>query len=184
VARLIYTDGGTEHEFALDPGRAAYTVGRNPMCDLSINNPSISRKHAEIRLDAVTGKYSVYDLNSSNGTYVNGKRGQQGELSEGDEVMCGEFKLFFHTNEGSGRRSSPPGGPRPAARLKRRKRRSSSRRRFNGSKAISLPPRASPNAGRTSQVHASRTWKYRSRSGTTRSRTLKRSRTVAIRSTR
>lgn len=100
MAKLIYTDGGTDHEFALDPGRAAYTVGRNPMCDLRINNPSISRKHAEIRLDAATGRYSVYDLNSSNGTYLNGKREHQAELKPGDEVMCGEFKLFFQTDDG------------------------------------------------------------------------------------
>ena len=113
MAKLIYSDGGTDLEFALDPGRAAYTVGRNPMCDLRINNPSISRKHAEIRLDAVTGKYSVYDLNSSNGTYVNGKREQQGELGDGDEVMCGEFKLFFHTGDGPLRRPSPSGAPPP-----------------------------------------------------------------------
>jgi hypothetical protein len=121
VAKLIYTDGGTNQDFALDPGRAAYTVGRNPMCDLRINNPSISRKHAEIRLDAGTGRYSVYDLNSSNGTYLNGKREQQAELKSGDEVMCGEFKLFFHTDDSAvaaelteaGTPVSPPSPPLP-----------------------------------------------------------------------
>lgn len=111
MAKLIYMDGGTNHEFALDPGRAAYTVGRNPMCDLRINNPSISRKHAEIRLEAATGRYSVYDLNSSNGTYLNGKREQQAELRPGDEVMCGEFKLFFHTDDNAVANEAIAAGP-------------------------------------------------------------------------
>ena len=112
MAKLIYSDG-TDQEFALDSGRAAYTIGRNPMCDLRINNPSISRKHAEFRLDAASGAYSVYDLNSSNGTYVNGTRHQQQELSNGDEIMCGEFKIFFYTGDGPARPPSPSGGPPP-----------------------------------------------------------------------
>lgn len=99
MAKLVYTDQGEELEFLLDGSRSSYTIGRNPMCDLRINNPSISRKHAELRLDAATGRYSLYDLNSSNGTYVNGKRESSAQLSHGDELLCGEFKLLFVEDE-------------------------------------------------------------------------------------
>lgn len=99
MAKLVYTDQGEELEFILDTGRASITIGRNPMCDLRINNPSISRKHAEIRVDAATGAFSIYDLNSSNGTYVNGKRESSAPLGHGDELLCGEFKLLFYTED-------------------------------------------------------------------------------------
>ena len=94
MAKLVYTEGGTEHEFVLTPGRTAFTIGRNPMCDLRINNPSISRKHAELRIDA-SGGVTVYDLNSSNGTYVNGRREQQSALVDGDELLIGEFEMLY-----------------------------------------------------------------------------------------
>ncbi|MCB9534194.1 MAG: FHA domain-containing protein [Myxococcales bacterium] len=94
MAKLVYTEGGTQHEFVLEAGRSAFTIGRNPMCDLRINNPSISRKHAEIRVDA-GGAYSIFDLNSSNGTYVNGRREQQADLKDGDELLIGEFEVLF-----------------------------------------------------------------------------------------
>jgi predicted component of type VI protein secretion system len=102
VAKLIYSDQGEELEFILDGSRSSYTIGRNPMCDLRINNPSISRKHAELRLDAGTGRYAIYDLNSSNGTYVNGKRESSAVLTPGDELLCGEFKIRFLDADASG----------------------------------------------------------------------------------
>ena len=106
MAKLVYTDQGEELEYTLDSGRASITIGRNPMCDLRINNPSISRKHAEIRVDAASGGYSIYDLNSSNGTYVNGKRESSSSLAHGDELLCGEFKIFFYS-EGAGADDGP-----------------------------------------------------------------------------
>lgn len=111
MAKLVYTEGGIEQEFVLDQGRAAYTIGRNPMCDLRINNPSISRKHAEVRVDAATGRYSVHDLNSSNGTYVNGARLQHADLNDGDEVLCGEFEIVFHATDVRSRTGSVPPAP-------------------------------------------------------------------------
>lgn len=114
MAKLVYSDGGTEQEFVLDAGRAAYTIGRNPMCDLRINNPSMSRKHAEIRLDASSGRYSLHDLNSSNGTFVNGRRMQQCELSDGDTLLCGEFELRFD-DRAAAAPPPPPSVPIPSA---------------------------------------------------------------------
>jgi predicted component of type VI protein secretion system len=95
VAKLTYTDGGVEREFVLDVGRASYSIGRNPMCDLRVNNPSMSRKHAEIRLDAASGTFTLVDLASSNGTFVNGAKVASVPLSDGDRIICGEFPLVF-----------------------------------------------------------------------------------------
>ncbi|MCB9507635.1 MAG: FHA domain-containing protein [Myxococcales bacterium] len=113
MAKLVYTEGGTQHEFVLEAGRSAFTIGRNPMCDLRINNPSISRKHAEIRVDA-GGAYSIFDLNSSNGTYVNGRREQQADLKDGDELLIGEFEVLFvgaAPKQVLGARRGPPPAP-------------------------------------------------------------------------
>lgn len=95
MAKLVYVIDGVTHEFALEPGRAAYTLGRNPMCDLRVNTPSMSRRHAEIRVDAANSAYTVHDLGSSNGTYVNGQRANGVPLKHGDEIMCGDFKFAF-----------------------------------------------------------------------------------------
>jgi pSer/pThr/pTyr-binding forkhead associated (FHA) protein len=108
VAKLVFVDQGEEQEYVLDATRSSSTIGRNPMCDLRINNPSISRKHAEIRLDASVGTYSIYDLNSSNGTYVNGKRESSASLAHRDELLIGEFKVRFFDSQLSERSITPP----------------------------------------------------------------------------
>ncbi len=95
MAKLAYTVKGSPIEFNLDPGQTEYTIGRNPRCDIRINNPSISRKHAEIRYDTRTQTFTIFDLNSSNGTFVNGKRSRSQMLSHNDEFLCGEFKFLF-----------------------------------------------------------------------------------------
>ncbi len=100
MAKLAYTVKGSPIEFDFDPGQSEYTIGRNPRCDIRINNPSISRKHAEIRFDARTQQFTIFDLNSSNGTFVNGKRTRSQVLTHGDEFLCGEFKFFFMLDAG------------------------------------------------------------------------------------
>lgn len=65
-------------------------VGREAECHISINSPHISRYHAKIVL---RGRGAVIeDLNSSNGTYVNGKRiNQKTAISQGDEIRFDKF---------------------------------------------------------------------------------------------
>ena len=73
------------------------TVGRLPECTISINDSNISRKHAEMRQSA--GEYVVIDLNSTNGTLVNGIRitGQQ-RLNEGDIISFGSTHVRFEAS--------------------------------------------------------------------------------------
>ena len=73
------------------------SVGRLPECTISINDSNISRKHAEMRQTA--GEYLVVDLNSTNGTLVNGIRitGQQ-RLNEGDIISFGSTHVRFEAS--------------------------------------------------------------------------------------
>src|SRR5690554_5474202 len=69
------------------------TIGRNPGNIIRINNPSVSRRHTKFVFE--NGRCTLYDLNSSNGTYVNGMRIQSQVLEHGDLVRVGEFPLEF-----------------------------------------------------------------------------------------
>ncbi len=73
------------------------TVGRLPECTISINDSNISRKHAEMRQTG--GEYVVADLDSTNGTLVNGIRitGQQ-RLNEGDIISFGSTHVRFEAS--------------------------------------------------------------------------------------
>ncbi|MDE3054277.1 MAG: FHA domain-containing protein [Gemmatimonadota bacterium] len=92
--------------FELRPG-PAQLVGRAPTCDFPIIDPTISRRHAEIEL--AEGGVVVRDLGSSNGTFVNGARVQDGTLRAGDRVTFG--KVEFSLEEAAARK---PAAPPPA----------------------------------------------------------------------
>jgi pSer/pThr/pTyr-binding forkhead associated (FHA) protein len=81
--------GGTTHEVDL-PARLC-VVGRDPSCDVVLNDAKCSRKHAVLEQSA--GGLIIRDAGSANGIYVNGKRVEQAPLSPGDSVRLGEVKL-------------------------------------------------------------------------------------------
>lgn len=62
-------------------------VGRSRECDLTLDDPNISRRHAELRRSA--DGWSVADLGSTNGIKVNGRRVDQALLSRGDQLTFG-----------------------------------------------------------------------------------------------
>lgn len=68
-------------------------IGRSETCDLVVRDPGISRRHAI--LDCRKGKYVLTDLNSTNGTYVNGTRVQRHELQDGDQIKMGDSVFIF-----------------------------------------------------------------------------------------
>lgn len=71
------------------------TAGRHPDSDIFLDDVSVSRRHAEFRRTA-TG-YEVVDVGSLNGTYVNRETIDSSELSGGDEIQIGKFRLVYVT---------------------------------------------------------------------------------------
>ena len=72
-------------------------LGRDPQNDLVLDDRRVSRKHAEIRLRL--GRYTLYDLQSTNGTYVNGRRVAEKVLDDGDKISLGGVELIFRAPE-------------------------------------------------------------------------------------
>jgi pSer/pThr/pTyr-binding forkhead associated (FHA) protein len=77
--------------FLLD--RDVTTAGRHPESDIFLDDVTVSRRHAEFRRDSFA--FSVHDVGSLNGTYVNRERIDSAVLAGGDEVQIGKFRLVF-----------------------------------------------------------------------------------------
>jgi pSer/pThr/pTyr-binding forkhead associated (FHA) protein len=73
-------------------------VGRDPYCDVYVDNPGISREH--FRIDrGDTGEFRVTDLGSSNGTYLNDRPVKVGTLRDGDVIQFGKYSLQVNVDE-------------------------------------------------------------------------------------
>ena len=68
-------------------------VGRSRSCDLALRSPDASRRHAEIACGP--GGWTVRDLDSTNGTYVNGERVRERALRPGDRIEIGADAITF-----------------------------------------------------------------------------------------
>jgi hypothetical protein len=94
-ARLVETRAIValdDRRYVLDGPTA--TLGRSKECECVINDPNISRKHAQLRRNN-TGDWQVVDLHSTNGIKVNGRRVESARLAPGDEVTLGTTTLAF-----------------------------------------------------------------------------------------
>ncbi len=74
-------------------GDFVVTVGRLPDCTITLNDPNVSRNHAEIHPDGT--RFKVIDLGSTNGTKVDGNRIGEYELTDGDVVIFGSTPIEF-----------------------------------------------------------------------------------------
>jgi hypothetical protein len=68
-------------------------IGRSRDCDVPVDDPNVSRRHAELRNE--DGRWIITDLGSTNGIKVNGRRVEQAALEPGDEVVLGLARLRF-----------------------------------------------------------------------------------------
>jgi pSer/pThr/pTyr-binding forkhead associated (FHA) protein len=69
-------------------------AGRHPDADIFLDDVTVSRKHAEFHRSGAA--YSVRDLGSMNGIFVNGERVDKANLENGTEVLIGKFRLTFY----------------------------------------------------------------------------------------
>jgi pSer/pThr/pTyr-binding forkhead associated (FHA) protein len=69
------------------------TVGRHPNADIFLDDVTVSRRHAEFLRQGA--QFSVRDLASLNGTYFDGQRIDEIQVSDGSEVQIGKFRLTF-----------------------------------------------------------------------------------------
>ena len=77
-------------------GPEPVTIGRLPESTIVVNDPNASRRHAEIR--RVGNDVVVVDLDSTNGTRVNGATVTERQLSDGDQIVIGTTVLRFETS--------------------------------------------------------------------------------------
>ena len=68
-------------------------LGRHPDSEISLDDITVSRRHADIR--RADGGYEVADSGSLNGTYVNQERIERAVLHHGDELQIGKFRLVY-----------------------------------------------------------------------------------------
>ena len=69
------------------------SIGRHADSDIALDDITVSRRHCEITSD--NSRFIVRDVGSLNGTYVNHKRVDMIELTQGDDLQIGKFHLVF-----------------------------------------------------------------------------------------
>jgi hypothetical protein len=85
----VLVRNGERHELARD----SLVIGRSRECDLTLDDPNVSRRHAEIRQEQ--GGWWIVDLGSTNGVEVNGKRVERARLEVDDAIVLGTTELRF-----------------------------------------------------------------------------------------
>ncbi|MBI4212674.1 MAG: FHA domain-containing protein [Deltaproteobacteria bacterium] len=79
---------------AVFEAKATMTMGRAESNTIPVRDPKASRQHCKIERKGK--EYVLVDLNSSNGTLVNGERVEEHVLSDGDEIQIGDVIIAFH----------------------------------------------------------------------------------------
>jgi adenylate cyclase len=88
---LVYQEEGTEQVYTIASGECV--IGRSPECDIVVKDFGVSRHHAKVVVETETCR--VVDLQSKNGTHVNGVLVLEAFLNVGDEISLGKFPLRF-----------------------------------------------------------------------------------------
>ncbi|HPH95680.1 MAG TPA: FHA domain-containing protein [Anaerolineaceae bacterium] len=97
IVQRAYLINGNDY---IELGMRTISIGRREDNELVINDPRVSRAHAQLR--AIKGKHVLFDLNSTGGTFVNNQRITQCNLSSGDVISLAGYILIY-TQE------TPPG---------------------------------------------------------------------------
>jgi pSer/pThr/pTyr-binding forkhead associated (FHA) protein len=92
---IVSIDGVVIKEVQLTKDRT--TLGRRPYNDIVIDNLAVSGEHAVIQM--VDGEAVLEDLNSTNGTYINGKAVKKQPLQNNDTIEIGKYKIRFQSDQ-------------------------------------------------------------------------------------
>ena len=90
---LVLKGAGRGNRFMVN--KSGSTIGRNPECDIFLDDITVSRKHAAITFDQA---FHFADSGSLNGSYLNNERATSADLYSGDEIQIGKFHLVFISN--------------------------------------------------------------------------------------
>ncbi|GAA4718712.1 FHA domain-containing protein [Nocardioides conyzicola] len=98
-ALLVVQRGpGSGSRFLLD--QDVVSAGRHPESEIFLDDVTVSRRHAEFHRQG--DSFTVSDVGSLNGTYVNRDRIDRVRLNDGDEVQIGKFRLVFFSGRTDG----------------------------------------------------------------------------------
>jgi len=100
---MVFYEGKPLNTYMID--EPVFTIGRLPENTISIPNMGISRRHVRIEED-FDRKLILSDLNSLNGTLVNGKRVKKVPLHSGDKIIIGKFTIIYE-DVSSGAEAAP-----------------------------------------------------------------------------
>lgn len=90
---LLRVVRGPQTGMVFELGANPLTIGRNPRCDVFLNDMTVSREHA--RVEPAEGGFAVTDCNSYNGVWVNNENVTRRKLQPGDVVQLGAFLLAY-----------------------------------------------------------------------------------------
>jgi hypothetical protein len=91
-ALVVRSGGGRAGESFEAIGEHAL-IGRSPECDIFLDDVTVSRRHAELVRDG--NVFTIRDLGSLNGTFVNRRRIESSVLEDDDEVQIGKYRMTF-----------------------------------------------------------------------------------------
>jgi len=93
VPWIEYYQVGGSSPVKLELNKFPFVIGRDESVDFTVESGRVSRRH--VVFDKEVGEYVLRDLESTNGTYVNGKRVAETRLADGDVVIVADFELTF-----------------------------------------------------------------------------------------
>ena len=92
TALVVRSGGGIAGETFMPAGPRTL-IGRAPDCDVFLDDVTVSRRHAELLHEG--DRFTIRDLGSLNGTFVNRQRVESAELHDDDEVQVGKYRMTF-----------------------------------------------------------------------------------------